>query len=94
MPMARTSELRRLAGQIAAALPAVAEEVVLTGSVSRGAADDLSDIEMLVVTTEPLELAECFEHARRVGLDSTDSWGPREQKSRACSATTRASRSS
>jgi hypothetical protein len=76
MPMARTSELRRLAGQIAAALPAVAEEVVLTGSVSRGAADDLSDIEMLVVTTEPLELAECFEHARRVGLDSMDSWGP------------------
>jgi len=72
---ARTRELRRLAERIAAALPPVAEEVVLTGSVSRGVADDVSDIEMLVVTTEQLELADCFEHARRVGLDSLDTWG-------------------
>lgn len=50
---------------------------MLTGSVSRGVADDLSDIEMLVVTTEPLDLAECFEHAGRVGLYGLDTWGPR-----------------
>ncbi|HSP73078.1 MAG TPA: hypothetical protein VLN26_11950, partial [Gaiellaceae bacterium] len=55
--------------------PSVVEEVVLTGSVSRGVADDISDIEMLLVTSEPLGLAECFAHARRVGLDGLDTWG-------------------
>jgi hypothetical protein len=75
MATARTRELLTVADRIAAALPPVAEEVVLTGSVSRGAADDLSDIEMLVVTTEPLDLATCFEHARTVGLDGLDTWG-------------------
>ena len=72
----RTGELRALAEQIAAALPPVVEEVVLTGSVSRGVADEVSDIELLVVTTERLSLAECFEHARRAGLEELDSWGP------------------
>jgi predicted nucleotidyltransferase len=72
----RTRELRALAQQIAAALPPVVEEVVLTGSVSRGVADDVSDIEMLVVTSEPLELDECFEHARTAGLQQLDTWGP------------------
>jgi hypothetical protein len=71
----RTRELQDLAGRIAAALPSVAEEVVLTGSVSRGVADDVSDIEMLIVTTEQLELAECFEHARRIGFQRMDTWG-------------------
>ena len=75
MSTARTRELRRVAERIAAALPPVVEEVVLTGSVSRGVADDVSDIEMLVVTTEPLELAECFEHARSIGLEGLDTWG-------------------
>jgi predicted nucleotidyltransferase len=75
MATARTHELHRLAERIAAALPPVVEEVVLTGSVSRGVADDVSDIEMLVVTTEQLELAECFEHARRAGLERLDTWG-------------------
>src|SRR5213080_4079137 len=75
MATARARELHTIAERIAAALPPVAEEVVLTGSVSRGVADDVSDIEMLVVTTEPLELAECFEHARRVGLVGLDTWG-------------------
>ncbi len=37
---------------------------MLTGSVSRGVADEISDIEMLIVTPEPLELAACFDHAR------------------------------
>jgi hypothetical protein len=72
----RTRELHALAKQIAAALPPVVEEVVLTGSVSRGVADDLSDIEMLVVTSKPLELEECFEHAHTAGLDGLDTWGP------------------
>jgi hypothetical protein len=71
----RARELHDLAGRIAAALPAAAEEVVLTGSVSRGVADDVSDIEMLIVTTEQLELAECFEHARRIGFERMDTWG-------------------
>ena len=72
----RTRELHALAERIAASLPPVVEEVVVTGSVSRGVADDVSDIEMLVVTSEPLELEECFEHARRAGLDGLDTWGP------------------
>jgi hypothetical protein len=76
MASARSGELRRAAERIAAALPPVVEEVVLTGSVSRGVADDLSDVEMLLVTSDPLGLAECFEHARRAGLDRVDSWGP------------------
>jgi hypothetical protein len=65
-----------VAGRIAAELPPVVEEVVLTGSVSRGVADEISDIEMLVVTATPLSLAVCVEHARRVGLDDVDTWGP------------------
>jgi hypothetical protein len=72
----RTGELRALAEQIAAALPRVVEEVVVTGSVSRGVADEVSDIEMLVVTTEPLELEQCFGHARAAGLERLDTWGP------------------
>jgi predicted nucleotidyltransferase len=71
----RTRELRELAQRIADALPPVVEEVVLTGSVSRGVADEVSDIEMLFVTTEQLELSECFEHARRLGFERMDTWG-------------------
>ena len=76
MSTARSLELRRLAQRIADALPPVVEEVVLTGSVSRGAADELSDIEMLVITGGELELATCFEHAERAGLERLDTWGP------------------
>lgn len=75
MPPARTDDLRALAQEIAAAFPPVVEEVVLTGSVSRGVADEVSDIEMLVVTAEPLDLAACFEHARAAGLERLDTWG-------------------
>ena len=75
MATARTRELREVAERIAAALPAVVEEVVLTGSVSRGAADELSDIEMLLVTATRLELAECFELAGGAGLRELDTWG-------------------
>jgi predicted nucleotidyltransferase len=76
MPTDRTLELRALAERIAAALPPAVEEVVITGSVSRGVADEASDIEMLVVTSEALELEECFEHARAAGLEQLDTWGP------------------
>jgi predicted nucleotidyltransferase len=71
----RTRELHELAARIAATLPPVVEAVVLTGSVSRGVDDDVSDIEMLLVTTEQLELAECFEHARSIGFERLDTWG-------------------
>ena len=76
MTTARNEDLRALAQRVADALPAeLVEEVVLTGSVSRGMADEVSDIEMLVVTREPLELEDCFGLARAVGLDGLDSWG-------------------
>ncbi len=72
---ARSQELRELAQRVADALPPDAIEVVLTGSVSRGVADDVSDIELLVVTEEQLSLEEAFELARRAGLEQRDSWG-------------------
>lgn len=75
MHSARSEELRALAQRIADAFPPEAIEVVLTGSVSRGVADDVSDIELLVVTEEPLSLAEAFEVARGAGLEERDSWG-------------------
>jgi len=72
----RSQQLRDLAQGVVDALPPeVAAEVVLTGSVSRGVADDVSDIEMLIVTPEPLELAACFEHARAADLEGLDTWG-------------------
>jgi len=54
--MSRSEELRALAQRIADGLPPDVIEVVLTGSVSRGVADDVSDIEMLIVTKEQLSL--------------------------------------
>jgi predicted nucleotidyltransferase len=71
----RSEELRALAQRVADALPPEAIEVVLTGSVSRGVADEVSDIEMLIVTEEQLFLEEAFELARRAGLVERDSWG-------------------
>lgn len=76
-PTARSRELRALAERIVAALPPLVEEAVLTGSVSRGVADELSDVEMLLVTARRLDLDECFEHAERVGLVELDTWGVR-----------------
>jgi hypothetical protein len=65
-----------LAQRLADALPAdLVEEVVLTGSVSRGMADEVSDIEMLVVTDEPLELDHCFRLAGAAGLEKLGTWG-------------------
>jgi hypothetical protein len=83
VPTERSSELRDLAQRVVDALPsAVAEEAVLTGSVSRGVADEVSDIEMLIVTPEQLELATCFEHARAAGLAELDTWGEQDSPAR------------
>ena len=69
-------DLKALAQRIADALPtAVVDEIVLTGSVSRGMADEVSDIEMLVVTRAPLELEDCFRLAQAAGLEGLDTWG-------------------
>ena len=79
----RSRQLQDLAQRVADALPPeVAEEVVLTGSVSRGVADEVSDIEMLIVTPRPLELAACFEHARAAGLEELDTWGDQSTPAR------------
>src|SRR5690349_7719576 len=79
----RTAELRALAQRVVDAVPAaVAEEAVVTGSVSRGVADELSDIEMLLVTPDLLELSSCFEYARAAGLEGLGTWGPQNVPTR------------
>jgi hypothetical protein len=72
---ARSVELRSIAQEIADALPPMVEEVVLTGSVSRGVADDVSDIEMLIVTRGELGLEDCFSLAAICGLTDLGTWG-------------------
>jgi predicted nucleotidyltransferase len=72
---AKSVELRAVAQRIADALPDTVEEVVVTGSVSRGVADDVSDIEMLIVTRNQLELEECFALAAEAGLTDLGTWG-------------------
>jgi hypothetical protein len=72
---ARSDELRALAQRIADALPSIVEEVVLTGSVSRGVADDVSDIEMLVVTPDEPDLDTCFSLTGACGLVNLGTWG-------------------
>jgi hypothetical protein len=74
-PTSRSVGLRAIAQAIADALPANVEEVVLTGSVSRGVADDVSDIEMLIVTKGDLGLEECFTLAAACGLTGLGTWG-------------------
>jgi predicted nucleotidyltransferase len=83
VPNEWSRQLHDLAQGFADALPPeVAEEVVLTGSVSRGVADEVSDIEMLIVTPQPMELAACFEHARAAGLEELDTWGDQSTPAR------------
>jgi predicted nucleotidyltransferase len=83
VPNERSRQLQDLAQRVADALPLeLAEEVVLTGSVSRGVADEASDIEMLIVTPEPMELAACFEHARAAGLEELGTWGDQSTPAR------------
>jgi len=71
----RSVVLRSVAQGIEDALPSAVEEVVLTGSVSRGVADDVSDIEMLIVTAGELELADCFSLAAACGVTDLGTWG-------------------
>src|SRR5919206_1212308 len=73
---ARSLELRAVAQGVADALPPTVEEAVLTGSVSRGVADDVSDVEMLIVTSGELDLEECYSLAAAAGLAGLDTWGP------------------
>ena len=75
MPSLQAVRLRSTAQAIEAALPAAVLEVVVTGSVSRGVADDVSDIELLVVTPEQLELDDCFALAEACGLTRLGTWG-------------------
>jgi predicted nucleotidyltransferase len=83
VPNERSQQLQDLAQRFVDALPPeVAEDVVLTGSVSRGVADEVSDIEMLIVTPEPMELAACFEYARAAGLEELDTWGEQSTPTR------------
>ncbi|HEX5174151.1 MAG TPA: nucleotidyltransferase domain-containing protein [Gaiellaceae bacterium] len=82
MATARSDELRELAQRLAAAFPPEVVEVVLTGSVSRGVADELSDVEMLVVTEQQVSLEHAFELARRAGLEERDSWGDPSTRTR------------
>src|SRR5437763_8511500 len=72
---AKTVELRSVAQAVADTLPATVGGVVLTGSVARGAADDVSDIEMLIVTRDQLDLEDCFSLAAAAGLTGLDTWG-------------------
>jgi hypothetical protein len=73
---ARSVELRAVAQAIADALPVGVREAVLTGSVSRGVADEVSDIEMLIVTAGEIELDEAFAFAADCGLTRLGTWGP------------------
>lgn len=83
MATGRSEDLKTLAQRVADALPrAVVDEVVLTGSVSRGVADDVSDVEMLIVMSEPLELEECFGFAEAAGLEGLGTWGAQEGPAR------------
>jgi len=63
----RSAQLRELAERFAALLPDHVEDVVLTGSTSRGVADELSDIELLVVSER---------HAEALPLEGVDTWSP------------------
>jgi hypothetical protein len=65
----RSESLRALAVRVAELLPGHVTDVVLTGSTSRGVADELSDIELLAISDEsplPGELP----------LDDVQSWTP------------------
>lgn len=71
-----SGELELVARRVVDVLPStMVEEVVLTGSVSRGVADEVSDIEMLLVTPVPLELRDCFALAGAAGLQELGTWG-------------------
>src|SRR5689334_21632872 len=83
MPSTRSVELLELARRIVDALPHDGvSEAAVTGSVSRGVADELSDIEILLVRPEEQPLATCFELARAAGLEQLAAWGPQDVPTR------------
>ena len=71
--MTRTEELRALARRVADGLPPLAGDVVLTGSTSRGVADELSDVELLALAEELPPLEQCVAYD---GLDRVETWIP------------------
>jgi hypothetical protein len=71
-----STRLLALARRIVDALPPIVEEAGVTGSVSRGVADGVSDVELLLVTTRDCTLEECFDLAAAAGLEELDTWGP------------------
>ena len=73
--MTRNDELHALAQRLADGFSPVVTDVVLTGSVSRGVADELSDIEMLVLTEEQISLEGAFALCEAAGLVDTETWG-------------------
>src|ERR1700746_1912462 len=75
MATARSEELRALAQRIADAFPPEVSEVVLTGSGSRGGADEVSDVAILVGTDRSVELDGAKALARVAGLEGLDTWG-------------------
>ncbi len=80
---ARSVELLELARQIVDGFPHdVVREAAVTGSVSRGVADELSDIEMLLITPSELSLEECFDLAGTAGLQHLSTWGPQNVPTR------------
>jgi hypothetical protein len=77
MPTERSAALRAAAARLVHGIPTdIAPEVVVTGSVSRGVADGVSDVEMLLVTNDLLDLDTCYALAAAAGLERLDSWGP------------------
>lgn len=83
MAQGKNDELLAVAQRLADALSAAAiVEIALTGSVSRGVADEVSDIEMLVVTAEQHSLEECFAFVEAAGLTGLDTWGDPSTASR------------
>lgn len=77
----RSDELRASAERLVAGIPDdVVPEIVVTGSVSRGVADDVSDVEMLLVTNDQLDLETCFALAAAAGLERLGTWGPQRRE--------------
>lgn len=75
MPTTRNEDLRALAQRLADGLPLdAAEEVVLTGSVSRGVADDASDVELLLVAPDLPTVATAEHWACAAGVEPTSTW--------------------
>lgn len=67
--------MRALAQRLADGLPLdAAEEVLLTGSVSRGVADDASDVELLLVAPHLPTVATAEHWARAAGVEPTSTW--------------------